>query len=470
MIGHDRSVRDNRVSRRFLVSSALALVLLAGAGVAALAWHPRIQAAVVPDPASFDPALVRRGATLAALGNCAGCHSAPGRPAFSGGLPVDTPFGAIYASNLTPDAETGIGRWPEAAFRRAMRDGVDRDGRDLYPAFPYNHYTVVTDADDAALYAYLMTRRPAHAAVPAPDLPFPLNLRAVMAGWNLLFFRPGAYAPDPRHDAEWNRGAYLVEGLGHCGACHTPHGALGQEESGRRLAGGIAEGWNAYALDAASPAPVPWTVDALAFYLRHGWQAVHGVARGPMALVTANLGDVPEADARAMAVYLVSLMGHGAGDDAGAAHQDRNTAPVPAASAGSQVVAAAAGEGPGAALYAGACASCHQSGRAVPYGGLPLALSSALHAPDPSNIVTVTLHGLAAPPGAPGAIMPGFEGALDDAQLTALLAYMRGSIAHEAPWPDLAATVRAARARAVTLYASDGTTAAPADTHARIAP
>ena len=318
------------MSRRLLVSSALALMLLAGAGFVALVWHPRIAAATVPDPAGFDPALVRRGATLAALGNCAGCHSAPGRPAFSGGLPVDTPFGAIYASNLTPDAEAGIGRWSEAAFRRAMRDGVDRDGHNLYPAFPYNHYTAVTDADDGALYAYFMTRRPARAAVPAPSLPFPLNVRAVMAGWNLLFFRSGAYAPDPQHDADWNRGAYLVEGLGHCGACHTPHGALGQEENDRHLAGGVAEGWNAYALNAASPAPVPWTADVLAFYLRHGWQAVHGVSRGPMALVTANLGSVPEADARAMAVYLVSLTGHPAGDGS-AAPQGPAPIPVPPA-------------------------------------------------------------------------------------------------------------------------------------------
>ena len=455
------------MSRRLVISSALAVVLLAGAGFAALAWHPRIAAAAVPDPGNFEPALVRRGATLAALGNCAGCHSAPGRPAFSGGLPVETPFGAIYASNLTPDAETGIGRWSEAAFRRAMRDGVDRDGRNLYPAFPYNHYTAVTDEDDGALYAYLMTRLPARAATPAPSLPFPLNVRAVMAGWNLLFFRPGAYAPDPQHDADWNRGAYLVEGLGHCGACHTPHGALGQEEAGRRLAGGVAEGWNAYALNAASPAPVHWTVDALAFYLRHGWQAVHGVSRGPMTLVTANLGSVPEAEARAMAVYLVSLMGHPVSDETSA---PQALLPAPPASAGSQIAVTAAADDPGAALYAGACASCHASGRPVPYGGLQLGLSSALHAPDPSNVVTVTLHGLAAPPGQPGAIMPGFAGALDDAQLTALLAYLRGTIAHEAPWPDLAATVTAARARPTALYASDGTTAAPADTHVRIAP
>ncbi len=453
-----------------LLSLMLAAVVVGGTGFTALSWHASLPVVPQPPKGAFAPALVRQGATLAAIGNCAGCHSAPGRPAFSGGAPVETPFGSIYASNLTPDLDTGIGRWSEAAFRRAMRDGVDREGRNLYPAFPYNHYTLVTDQDDAALYAYLMTRAPAHAEVSRPALPFPLNVRAVMAAWNLLFFQSGSYEPEPDRAEDWNRGAYLVEGLGHCGACHTPHGALGNEENGRKLAGGIAEGWNAYALNAASPAPIPWTIDALTFYLTHGWQAVHGVSRGPMALVTANLGRVPEADAHAMAVYLVSLMGRNSADPAPRARPDAVGSPVPAASAGWQTAVATPTADTGAVLYEGACASCHAGGRAVPFGGLPLALSSALHAPDPSNIVTVTLHGLAAPPGEPGAVMPGFIGALDDRQIAALLAYLRDDVAHEAPWPDLDTTVKTARSRAVTLYASDGTTSAPADTHIRIAP
>ena len=456
---------------RFRVVSAAALVLaMAALGAAALAWHPSLPAmSGVP---SFDPALVKRGEILAALGNCAGCHSAPDRPSFGGGLPVETPFGAIYASNITPDPEAGIGRWSEEAFRRAMRDGVDRAGRNLYPAFPYNHYTQVTDADDAALYAYLMTRTPASADVPPPALPFPLNIRPVMAAWNLLFFRAGAYTPDPARSPEWNRGRYLVEGLGHCGACHTPHGLLGQEKSNAAFAGGMAEGWNAYALNTASPAPVPWTVDSLAFYLHHGWQAVHGAARGPMALVTANLGAVPEDESRAMAVYLVSLMGPPSADKVAeaAAHQAQVPIPLAAPSAGSQIAVASASGNRGALLYEGACASCHSSGRALPYGGLTLSLSSALHAPDPSNIITVTLHGLAAPPGAPGSIMPGFAGALSDPDLAALLGYLRTDVAHEAPWPDLDATVKKARARGATLVVSDGTGSAPADTHTRVAP
>ena len=450
-----------------LLLGGLAAVAVAGAVAAfGIAWHPALAPVEPPAASAFDPAVVARGAGLAALGNCAGCHSAPGRPAFSGGLPVDTPFGAIYASNITPDPETGIGRWSEAAFRRAMREGLDREGRNLYPAFPYNHYTLVSDADDAALYAYLMTRRPASAAVPSPALPFPLNVRTVMAGWNLLFFRAGAFTPDPARSPEWNRGAYLVEGLGHCGACHTPHNGLGAEKGGEHLAGGMAEGWNAYALNAASPAPVPWTVEALSFYLGHGWQAVHGVARGPMALVTVNLGGVSDAETRAMAVYLVSLMGR---SPEAAAPAPAPVAALPPASAGSQVAVAATTDDRAAMLYAGACASCHESGRPQPYGGLSLGLSTAVHAPDPSNVVTVTLRGLAAPAGAAGPIMPGFAGALDDADIAALLAYIRADIAHAAPWPDLAATVKRAREAGAVQVASDGVGRAPADTQVRIA-
>lgn len=457
--------------KRFKVLSAAALLLVtAGVAATALAWHPALPP--IDRARNFDPSLVKRGETLAALGNCGGCHSAPDRPAFSGGLPVETPFGAIYASNITPDPDAGIGRWSEEAFRRAMREGVDRAGRNLYPAFPYNHYTEVTDADDGALYAYLMTRTPAPAEVRSPALPFPLNLRPVMAAWNLLFFRAGAYTPDPARSPDWNRGRYLVEGLGHCGACHTPHGLLGEEKSNAAFAGGMAEGWNAYALNEASPAPVPWTVDSLAFYLHHGWQAVHGSARGPMALVTANLGSVPEEESRAMAVYLMSLMGPQSADKVAEASAREAQVPTPlaAASAGSQVAIASTSNDRGALLYAGACASCHSSGRPLPYGGLTLSLSSALHAPDPSNVITVTLHGLAAPPGAPGSIMPGFAGALSDPDLAALLAYLRADVAHEVPWPDLDATVKTARARGATLVVSDGTGAAPADTHTRIAP
>src|SRR5450756_874720 len=254
-----------------IIGSAVVALLVAGAVAAfAIAWRPAITAIEPPSPQSFDPSLVKRGRDLAATGNCADCHTLRGGRDFAGGLPVSTPFGTIYSSNITPDPETGIGSWPETAFRRAMRSGVNRDGQHLYPTFPYDHFTNVTDADDQALYAFLMTRLPVRAAARANQLPFPLDQRPVIAGWKLLFLRRGTWQPDPSQSAEWNRGAYLVEGLAHCGACHTPRNALGAERAGAAFAGGEVDHWSAYAINAQSPAPVPWTAEALYGYLRDG--------------------------------------------------------------------------------------------------------------------------------------------------------------------------------------------------------
>ena len=170
---------------RIALGVGVLLVIGVAAGLAAYAWRPVIDPVTPPAATSFDPALVEKGAELASIGNCGTCHTAPGGQPFAGGLPLPTPFGTVYSTNITPDTETGIGRWPEAAFQRAMREGVDREGRHLYPAFPYDHFTLVTDADNQALYAFLMTRRPVSARAPANDLSFPLNQRFVLAGWKL---------------------------------------------------------------------------------------------------------------------------------------------------------------------------------------------------------------------------------------------------------------------------------------------
>src|SRR5438270_3548083 len=274
------------MASRRTIGVIIAIAAIAGAiGVAAIVWRPAMAAIEPPAPQSFDSALVKRGRDLAAIGNCNDCHTVRDGHDFAGGLAVPTPFGTIYSTNITPDAETGIGRWSEAAFRRAMREGVDRRGRHLYPAFPYDHFTLVSDDDDKALYAFFMTREPVRAKAPANDLSFPLNFRPVIAAWKLLYFRPGPYRPDPAQSEAWNRGAYLVEGLAHCGACHTPRNALGAEKKRERFTGGEAEGWTAYALNESSPAPVPWDGAALHHYLRNGWQDMHGIARGPMAPV-----------------------------------------------------------------------------------------------------------------------------------------------------------------------------------------
>src|ERR1700730_84547 len=401
-----------------IIGSVAAALLMAGAVAAfAIAWRPAIAAIEPPAPQSFDAALVKRGRDLAAIGNCNDCHTVRGGKNFAGGLPVPTPFGTIFSSNITPDAETGIGRWPEAAFRRAMQSGVDRDGRHLYPTFPYDHFTNVTDEDDQALYAYLMTRQPVHAPARANQLSFPLDRRFVIAGWKLLFLRRGSYQPDSAQSAEWNRGAYLVEGLAHCGACHTPRNALGAERATAQFAGGDVDNWHAYAINAQSPAPVPWDADALFAYLRDGWHPDHGVARGPMAQVVSHLSSqAPEVD--------------------------------PA----------------GAAIYAAACATCHETGRTLPYGGVNLALSTAIAGPDPRNVANIVLSGVRPVEGERSPIMPGFAASMNDGQISALLNYLRARFSNQPAWTGVQKTVEdARRTQTVFLQTSPGPQNAPAD-------
>jgi mono/diheme cytochrome c family protein len=425
----------------------VALVAL-GAVVVAFVWAPEIAPIDPGRQSRLDPDLVRKGANLAALGDCNTCHTAPDGQAFAGGVPIPTPFGTIYSTNITPDPETGIGRWSEEAFRRALREGVDREGRHLYPAFPYDHFTLVSDADDDALYAFLMTRKPAHATAPANALPFPLNQRPVLAGWNLLFLRRGPFKPGPAHDDLWNRGAYLVEGIGHCGACHTPRNMFGAEKRNEALAGGEAEGWRAFPINASSPAPIPWDADALYAYLRQGWHGLHGVAGGPMAPVADNLASVPDFDVRAIAVYVASLMGEPAqrerDERLAVAAQPFGVGGKPQ-SAGSQAAPPQAAGGVGAAIYAGACASCHESGRPMPYGGINLALSTVINSDNPRNLLNFLLGGLPAAEGVRAPIMPGFGATLTDAQIVALTSYLRSRFSTKPAWSDIPALLREAR-------------------------
>jgi mono/diheme cytochrome c family protein len=441
-----------------IIGSVTAALLIVGAVAAfAIGWRPAIAVIDPPAPQSFDAALVKRGRELAAIGNCNDCHTVRGGKNFAGGLPVPTPFGTIYSSNITPDAETGIGRWSEAAFRRAMQSGVDRDGQHLYPTFPYDHFTNVTDEDDQALYAYLMTRQPVHAPARANQLSFPLDQRLVVAGWKLLFLRRGTYQPDSAQSAEWNRGAYLVEGLAHCGACHTPRNALGAERATAQFAGGDVDNWHAYAINAQSPAPVPWDADALFAYLRGGWHPDHGVARGPMAQVVSNLSSVPPGDIRAIATYMAGVFGAPTPD-----RKRRGEAVL--AQIRSPSAQAPKGDAAGAAIYAAACATCHETGRTLPYGGVNLALSTAIAGPDPRNVANIVLSGVRPVEGERSPIMPGFAGSMNDGQVAALLNYLRARFSNQPAWTDIEKTVEdARRTQIVFLQTSPGPHNAPAD-------
>jgi mono/diheme cytochrome c family protein len=451
---------------------AVGIVVVIGivglAGFLAFAWRSEIAPEQPATRAKFEPSLVARGAQLAAVGNCIACHTVPGKAAFAGGLALPTPFGTIYSTNITPDAETGIGRWSEAAFQRAMREGVDRRGRHLYPAFPYDHYTRVTAEDNRALYAFIMGRDPVKATAPANDLPFPLNQRIILAGWKLLFLREGEQPRDPAKSEAWNRGAYLAEGLGHCGGCHTPRNALGAMDAKRHFAGGEAEGWQAYAIDTSSPAPVPWTVESMTQYLRRGWHELHGVSRGPMAEVTGNLGLLPDSDIAAMATYVIDLMGQPSPQRQQQAEkliEETRRQPVIVTAAAPQGTTTASTGRTGAAIYASACGTCHDSGRPQPFGGLPFKLSSAVNAPSPQNIVNVTLFGLPPADGEATAVMPGFANVLSDVDMVALLNHLRSQFTDRPAWTGLDEMVRRTRSgeHKVAVRPADGVERGPAN-------
>jgi nicotinate dehydrogenase subunit B len=421
--------------RRGALASAAALVAAAiGIAAAVLPWRS-IAPITRPDASVYSAATIARGRQLAALGDCAVCHTAVNGIINAGGRALDTPFGAIYSTNITPDPDTGIGAWSYPAFERAMRDGIHRDGRHLYPAFPYPHFAKTTDADLQALYAYLMAQPPVRAEGPTTKLAFPFNLRPLMAGWNALFHQATAFEADATQSAKWNRGAYLVEGLGHCGACHSPRNAFGAEKSNAYLAGGFAEGWEAPPLTSLSHAPIPWSEDELFAYLRTGESRFHGVAAGPMAPVVKELASLPDQDIRAMAIYLGSF------NDKTISQPDQDALAVNLESlTGTRVVGASA---TGARIYQGACAVCHQVGGAPLFGSRPsLALNSNLHSAVPDNLIQVILHGIASPASGDLGYMPGFKDSLSTDQVAELVSYLRQQFAPgKPPWDDVHAAV-----------------------------
>ncbi|MDQ6618584.1 MAG: c-type cytochrome [Pseudomonadota bacterium] len=413
-------------------------------GTVALAWSALAAAPDAPAAATTaDPALVQRGAVLASLGDCIVCHTTPEGRAYAGGRALHTPFGLIYGTNITPDVDTGIGRYTEADFVRAMRQGLGRDGRQLYPAFPYEHFRYITDDDLHALYAFIMTREAVAARTPENDLRFPYNVRALIAAWKLMFLRDPERSAGGQPNVMSDRGAYLVAGLGHCGACHTPRNWLGGEQRQRSLSGGDAEGWHAPALEASTRVAVPWTVDTLVSYLRGNVVPDHEVAGGPMLPVVRNLSGVPEEEVRAIASYIVSLQKPAA------------DATQPPREPGAQANAAATARGsgnegplasePGAVIWRGACAGCHGPGRDIPEGALRLGLSTTARAATARNFVQIVLQGIQPPDGEPGAWMPSFAGSFTDAQLADLANYVRARFGGGPAWQDVEGVVKNVR-------------------------
>lgn len=409
-------MKARRILLRTVLALIAALVLLAAAVVAVNLRGEDPPSDARAEDFVASPGQVERGRYLALAGNCAGCHTARGGAAYAGGRGIETPFGTIYTSNLTPEPLTGIGLWNADHFWRAMHNGRSRDGRLLYPAFPYTSFTQMTREDSDAIYAWLRTLPPAAQANRAHTLAFPYDTQAALAVWRAIFFTPGRFEPQAQRSAEWNRGAYLVGGLGHCIACHGSRNSLGATDTARGLVGGMlpGENWYAPALDAASEAGVAgWDPQEVVTLLKTG-RTAHASVLGPMAeVVYRSTQHLSDADLRAMAVYLQALP------------QAPAAAPAPAGRRNEGVLQR------GEKIYAQQCAWCHgERGEGVAGTFPPLAGNRAVNMRHASNLVQVVRRGgfLPATDGNPQPYgMPPFGHLLDDADIAAVLSYVRAS-------------------------------------------
>ncbi|MBR0816615.1 cytochrome c [Bradyrhizobium liaoningense] len=362
------------------------------------------------DPQEFTQ--IERGRYLSVLSDCGGCHTAPGGKPFAGGRAIETPFGNVISPNVTPDLETGIGAWSDKQFDAAVRRGIGRTGAHLYPAMPYNAYTMMSHDDVLAIRAYLNSLEPVRNTRDTNTLPFPFNIRSVMAVWNALYFRAGDYKPNPAKSAEWNRGKFIVDGPAHCGACHTPKTQLGGDRADQYLEGANLQGWSAPDITNARATGLGnWTTDDIASYLKSGHNRFTA-ATGPMAeAVELSTSQMTDDDRTAIAIYLKSLPGkeHASG-----------LAPIDA-----KVMTA------GGAIYRDQCSACHGiEGKGVPYLFPSLVDSTMVRAKDPTTVIRMVLRGARSvgtrgEPTAPG--MPSYGWQLDDRQVADVLSYVRNS-------------------------------------------
>ena len=375
---------------------------------AALCLTPHLVRGTQVDPQDFTQ--LDKGRYLALVGDCASCHTTPGGEAYAGGRAIETPFGDLVASNITPDRETGIGAWSDEEFDTAVRRGRRPDGSRLYPAMPFNAYTRMSREDVLALRAYLNSLPPVKNPVVANMLPFPFSVRATMSVWDGLYFTEGEFQPDPRKPAEWNRGAYLVTGPAHCPACHTPKSFLGGDKQSRYLQGSPLQGWFAPNItDDSNLGLGRWSEEDVVAYLKTGHNRV-SAATGPMAeVVELSTSQMTDADLKAIATYLKSE-----------AAESAQTAALPASDP--RMLA-------GQAIYRDQCSACHAlDGRGTPELFPSIADSSVVRAEDPATLIRIVLRGTRSvatqwEPTAPG--MPSYGGQLNDAQVAAVLTFIR---------------------------------------------
>jgi mono/diheme cytochrome c family protein len=375
--------------------------------------------------------LIERGEYLTRAADCAACHTAEGGAPYAGGRAFVLPFGTLYSTNITPDLETGIGRYTDADFLNALHKGIGRGGTRLYPAMPFASYTYMTDADATAIKAYLFSLQPLHAPAPHNTLRFPFDQRSLMGVWALLFDEDTRFEPRPERDAQWNRGAYLVEAMAHCGECHTPRNLMQALDQRRKFAGAVQAGWRAYNITPDSGGGIgAWSEADLEHYLSLGHADGRGTASGPMGEAVDNsLRYLTQNDVSAMVVYLRSIK--------------PQTTPAPSADAGE---VAANVDSQGAAVYAGACAGCHGwSGVSpvIPYATLTGVRS--VNDPTATNVVQVILSGAHRMASTAGTVMPAFGGAYSDTEIASLANYVTARFGAQ-PSAVTAHTIAALRA------------------------
>jgi mono/diheme cytochrome c family protein len=400
----------------------LIVVALGVVAVAAFLFIPhRLEEVARPPDMPTGQALVARGKYLATAADCIACHTAPGGKAYAGGLPFKLPFGTIYTPNITPDQETGIGSWSDAAFVRSMHRGIGKNGEDLYPAYPYTSYALTSDADALAIKAYLFSLPPVHAAAPANTLSFPYNQRYVMRFWKLLFLPTHPDEPSAERSSVTDRGRYLVEALAHCGECHTPRNELFGLKDSQKFAGAIAQGWNAYNITSDKNEGIgDWSDDQIAAYLSTGHAEEHGSASGNMAeAISLSLRHLTQDDIRAIVAYLRTIPAAKGATSAPPANADPLLMKASTLSAPS--VAELRHASLGLSLFQGACASCHAwngQGQQTAHA----ALIGARTASDPkgTNLMQVILHGVHLETAHGSANMPGFDRAYTDVEIAAL--------------------------------------------------
>jgi mono/diheme cytochrome c family protein len=415
---------------RRIAGAAIATLILAASLVDASRAQDKVGTSL--DPQNFGQ--IERGRYDAIAGDCASCHTVPGSgQPFAGGRAIETPFGVVVGANITPDPETGIGAWSDELFVRALREGKGYHGQLLYPAMPYPYYTKLTRSDALAIRAYLNTVKPVRNPVVSNKLPFPFDVREGMAAWNALYFKNGEFNPDPAKSVEWNRGAYLVEGLGHCGACHTPKTRLGGDDRAHAFQGYALQGWFAPNITNDNERGLGgWSLADIVSYLKNGHN-VTTASTGIMAEeITLSSSQMTDADLTAIATYLKDLPG--------------GTASPPAAVSASDPKMTAGG-----AIYADECSACHgMDGKGVPYLFPSLAGSPNVGSADPASLIRVLIEGArsvatAGEPTGPG--MPSFAWKLSDDQAAAVLTYIRNSWGASAPAVD-PGEVEQTRARA----------------------